>query len=140
MADVGSVSSWVSSGLTSVSLGLAAFTYFRAGEDRRRAQAARVSLWWVNPRRALVRNGNDVAVTVWATVPDAASSERLGLGPGDTRGLLLPAALDGRSSAVALAIIDSYGRCWVRRDGGRLDRVKTTSATETANTLRWEDH
>jgi hypothetical protein len=138
MADVGSVSSWVSSGLTSVSLSLAAYTYFRASQDRRRDQAARVSLWWVNPRKGLVRNSNDVAVTVWALAPDEASSPRLGLGPGETRGLLLPAALDGRAADVALAIVDSYGRSWIRRADGTLDRTsKPASAPETL--LRWED-
>ncbi|HEX5202816.1 hypothetical protein ACFQS1_20780 [Paractinoplanes rhizophilus] len=140
MADVGSVSSWVSSGLTSASLALAAFTYFRAGEDRRRSQVARVSIWWINPRRALVRNSNEAAVTVQALVPDTASSERLELGPGETRGLLLPASLDGRAADVALTIVDSYARSWIRRGGGSLKRIsKPGPPPETARTLRWED-
>jgi hypothetical protein len=142
MADVGSVSSWVSSGLTSVSLGLASYTYFRASGERRRNQAARISLWWVNPRRALVRNSNDVAVSVRAMLAEAATSAWLGLGPGETRGLLLPASFAGRSADVALAMVDSYGRSWIRRDGGALDRAAKPGpalSPEAAETLRWED-
>jgi hypothetical protein len=75
-------------------------------------------------------------------LPDAATSEWLGLGPGETRGLLLPASLAGRSADVALAMVDSYGRSWIRRDGGTLDRAAKPGpalSRETAETLRWED-
>jgi hypothetical protein len=147
-AERGRVSSWVSSLLTGSSLALAAFTYFRATTDRRRtldeaerAQAARVSLWWANPRRALVRNSNDVAVTVRATLADdEAGSETLGLGPGETRGLLLSAELDGRSAEVALVMIDSHGRTWIRRGDGILDRITSAGSPppEPGSGLRWE--
>jgi hypothetical protein len=147
-AEWGSVSSWVSSVLTGSSLVIAAFTYYRATKDRRRtldeaerAQAARISLWWVNPRKALVRNSNDVAVTVRATLPDEEeSSERLGLGPGETRSLLLSAALDERASEVELVMIDSHGRTWIRRGDGRLDRLTSAGSPppEPGPALRWE--
>jgi hypothetical protein len=143
----------VGSVLTSSSLGLAAVTYFRTSGDRRRAldeaeraQAARVSLWWVNPRKAFVRNSNDVAVTVRAFIPDrAATSDRLGLGPGETRALQLSAGLDGESAGVALAVVDSYGRAWIRRADGVLDRVTAESSAPRPATrsssqekFRWE--
>ncbi|BBH69327.1 hypothetical protein ACTI_60120 [Actinoplanes sp. OR16] len=152
--DWGNVPSWVGSLLTGSSLGLAAVTYYRSGGDRRRqldeterSGAARVTLWWVNPRKALVRNSNDVAVTVQAIIrEDAGKDERsevLGLGPGETRGLLLSADREGKAGAVAVAIVDSYGRSWIRHADGRLDRVTSGSSDSTpgpgsATGLRWE--
>lgn len=144
----GTVSSWVSSLLTGSSVALAAFTYFRATKDRHRAldeseraQAARVSLWWVNPRRALVRNSNDVAVTVRAVLPDDdAGSEPLGLGPGETRELLLSAGLEGRSAGLALMMVDSHGRAWIRNGDGVLDRITSPGPPhEPGPDLRWGD-
>jgi hypothetical protein len=141
----GSVSSWVSSLLTGSSLVIASFTYYRATGDRRRAldeqervQAARVSHWWANPRRALVRNSNDVAVTVRAVLPGETSSDPLGLGPGETRELLLSAALEDRWADVALLVIDSHGRRWFRRGDGALDRLTTDEAPPTGPDLRWQ--
>ena len=148
-AEWGTVSSWVSSLLTGSSLVLAAVTYFRATKDRRRAldeseraQAGRVSLWWANPRRALVRNSNDVAVTVRAVLPDGeASSEPLGLGPGDTRELLLGFALEGRSADLSLLMIDSHGRTWIRRGDGVLEHLTNAGSppSEPGSDLRWGD-
>jgi hypothetical protein len=148
----GDVPSWVGSVLTSSSLGIAAVTYFRTSGDRRRAldeaeraQVARVSLWWVNPRKALVRNSNDVAVNVRAFIADQeATSDRMGLGPGETRALQLSAELDGKRSAVSLAVVDSHGRSWIRRADGTLNRVTTESSASLLATrwsqekLRWE--
>lgn len=147
--DWGNVPSWVGSVLTSSSLGLAAVTYFRTSVDRRRvldeaerAQAARVSLWWDNPRRAFVRNSNDVAVTVRAFVPEqVATSDGLGLGPGETRALQLPAELAGDAAKVTLAVVDSYGRSWLRHPDGTLARVTTESSASRSSPqgqLRWE--
>jgi hypothetical protein len=144
----GNVPSWVGSVLTSVSVGLGAITYARSTGDRRRAlddaeraQAARVSLWWENPRKANVRNSNDVAVTVQVFVPDRdGGSEPLGLGPGETRVVQLPAGLAGEP--VALAVVDSFGRRWVRRPGGELERVTSESSaprsTSGPERIRWE--
>ncbi|WP_164842347.1 hypothetical protein [Actinoplanes solisilvae] len=145
--DWGNVPSWVGSVLTGSSLGLAAVTYYRARGDRRRelddaerAQAAHVTLWWVNPRKALVRNSNDVAVTVRAFVPGhPATTGRLGLGPGETRALQLPVELEGRSGDVALEVGDSYGRSWVRHADGGLERVTTGTATAEPSALRWTE-
>ncbi|MEV7623319.1 hypothetical protein [Actinoplanes sp. NPDC089786] len=143
----GSVSSWVSSLLTGSSLVIAAFTYYRATKDRRRtldeaerAQAARVTLWWSNPRKARVRNSNDVAVTVRAALPDdEASSDPLGLGPGETRDLMLSVDLEGRSGDLALIVIDSHGRTWIRRGDGVLERLTHAGSPPSAGTqLRWE--
>jgi hypothetical protein len=147
--DWGNVPSWVGSLLTGSSLTLAAVTYARSSGDRHRAieetergQAARVSIWWLNPRKAMVRNGNDVAVTVRVLVGDSAASEQLGLGPDETRGLLLPDGLDGQSGAVALTIVDSHGRSWIRRADATLDRVTTASSPPVPPTpegFRWAD-
>lgn len=151
--DWGNVPSWVGSVLTGSSLGIAAVTYWRASGDRRRAldeaeraQAARVSMWWVNPRKAFVRNGNEVAVTVRAFLPDGpVTSDRLGLGPGETRTLQLAAGLDDAPGSVALTVVDSYGRAWIKRADGTLERITAGSpapdpATRSSSPekLRWE--
>jgi hypothetical protein len=144
----GNVPSWVGSVLTSFSIGLAAVSYTRASGDRRRAldeaeraQAARVSLWWVNPRKANVRNSNDVAVTVEVSVAGRdTASDPLGLGPGETRVLQLPAGLAGEP--VALLVVDSYGRRWTRRPDGMLERVTSASSvprsTPSSDRPHWE--
>lgn len=145
--DWGNVPSWVGAVLTGSSLGLAAVTYYRAAGDRRRqldeterSGAARVSLWWLNPRKAMVRNSNDVAVTVQAVLPGTGlASERLGLGPGETRGLLLDGGLGQQSPDVALVVVDAYGRRWIRHADGRLERLGTAGPDATTGTeLRWE--
>jgi hypothetical protein len=153
--DWGNVPSWVGTVLTSSSLGLAAFTYFRSSRDRRRqlddaerSQAARVSMWWVNPRRAVVRNGNDVAVTVQAVIADGpeTSSERLGLGPGEDRDCSCPAGSTARLGACSCAWPIPFGRSWIRGDDGTLERVNTPTVwalaerpTSRSGGLRWED-
>jgi hypothetical protein len=153
--DWGNVPSWVGTVFTSTSLGLAAVTYARSSDDRRRqraeaerSQAARVSMWWINPRRAQVRNSNDVAVTVQAAISVggmwSATSDRLGLGPGDERGLLLPGERDGESAQVQLYLIDSYGREWIRRGDGTLTALSAAGVPAPAEPppsqspeLRW---
>ncbi|WP_203830963.1 hypothetical protein [Actinoplanes palleronii] len=154
--DWGNVPSWVGSLLTGSSLALASFTYSRTSGDRRRvleeserSQAARVSLWWINPRKALVRNSNDVAVTVQAFVEGtedespAAASEHLGIGPGQTWSLLLPVSSSSAPTRVDLAIVDGYGRRWIRRTGGTLDRITNEESLpalspQAETPLRWE--
>ena len=80
--DWGTVPAWVGSLLTGFSLLIAAITYLRSAEERRRenaenarAQAALVSSWPVNVRRWQVRNGNTVAVSVQALIDDSHLSE-----------------------------------------------------------------
>ena len=145
--DWGNVPSWVGSVLTGTSLAIAAGTYARATKDRRRAlddtersQAARVSMWWVNPTKALVRNGNDVAVVVQAIIPPSAASAQVALAPDETRTLTLRDVRDGESDAVELSIIDSYGRSWIRR-GATLERVTTGSSVPTpaSEEIHWTD-
>ncbi|HET8662222.1 MAG TPA: hypothetical protein VFM55_24970 [Micromonosporaceae bacterium] len=156
--DWGNVPAWVGSLLTGSSLGLAAFTYFRnsaerrqAREDTERAQAARVSSWRANARRAIVHNGNDVAVTVQVFVLGGqadgrtAASDRVVFGPGETRALALPAYLEDHLVALTLSLVDSYGRAWVRRDSGTLVRVTEgmeghrEEPPDLSSRLRWED-
>jgi hypothetical protein len=147
--DWGNVPSWVGSVLTSFSVGFASITYYRSTNDRRQArddaertQAARVSLWWENPRKALVRNSNDVAVTVQVFVEDRDSrSDPLNLSPGETRALQLPVDLADESAAVGLVIVDSYGRSWIRPPYRPLERVTAEHSPPRPSSrerLRWE--
>ena len=154
---LGNVPSWVGALLTGSSLGVASFTYYRTAGDRRRTQheaergqAARVSLWWTNPRKGWVRNGNDVAVTVRAFLraPDGTSwsayTDRIGLGPGETRGLLRSAQTGEAPAPVLLDMVDSYGRAWIRHGDGTLNR-RTAADRDSSDQpplsrdLRWDD-
>jgi hypothetical protein len=148
--DWGNVPAWVGTLFTSASLSLAAFTYARnSGErarerhDRERAQAAKVSWWPVSSRRLLVRNGNDVAVLLRARATRAGSveeSEQVAFGPGETRGLRLPASFespDGGAPAIGLIIVDSYGRVWSRTPDGALDRAAGAEPAPAVS-LEWE--
>ena len=133
--DWGNVPAWVGAIFTSASLSLAAVTYARNSAeraherlDRDRAQAAKVSSWPVTSRRLLVRNGNEVAVLVGAVATRgerSAAAEQVAFGPGETRGLRLPAGFE--TAALELTIVDSYGRVWSRATDGALDRVLPTA-------------
>jgi hypothetical protein len=135
--DWGNVPSWIGSVLTGTSLFIAAVTYLRHVKDqareqqaRERQQAGRVSAWVVGSRRALIRNGNEVAVTVHAylDLPGLfAASDPVTCAPGGSCELTLPYEYErhvgepgrGRPTPV-LVIVDSSGRPWLRTDRGEL--------------------
>jgi hypothetical protein len=138
--DWGNVPAWVGSLLTGSSLLIAALTYRRSvaerareQSDRERSQAANVSAWVVNIRRAQVRNGNDVAVVIQAFFEEdglLAASDQVTLAPGETHALRLPpeyervAERSGRLALVpSLVLVDSAGRSWLRTRDGGLERL-----------------
>ena len=145
--DWGNVPSWVGSLLTGTSLGIAAVTYLRNGRERRREnderarkQASLVSCWAVNPRRWLVRNGNDVAVSVQVLLDDDTGSEPVTLAPGETRGMRLTAGVTIRTPFPPLVIVDSFGRRWTRRETGEL--VESTGGRPNPSSpafLTWDE-
>lgn len=150
--DWGNVPGWVSSALTGSSLLIAAFTYRRSvaergreQDDRERQQASRVSIWTVNSRKALIRNGNDVAVVVRAFV-DApslfAASDRLAIAPETTRSVTLPYEFEriphpGGHDAISLPlmVLDSAGRGWLRASDGTLHRLEADGQVELETRL-----
>jgi hypothetical protein len=138
--DWGSVPAWVGSVLTGTSLMIAALSYRRSVAertreqwDRERRQAAKVSTWVVNSRRALIQNGNDMAITIQAFVDNAtllAASDRVSFAPGATRQVALPYEYERMvqesghiGPAPSLLILDSSGREWVRTETGELDSI-----------------
>jgi hypothetical protein len=153
--DWGNVPAWVGSILTGSSLAVAAITYVRSAEERRRenaenarAQAALVSSWPVNLRRWQVRNGNTVAVSVQARIDDDHRSEPVVLYPSETRALRLPSGVEVRTTFLPLLIVDSFGRRWIRHGDGELaevrDREPKGSPTSPRSSGRpetptWED-
>lgn len=134
--DWGNVPSWIASTLTGSSMLIAAMTYRRHVKeqarqqwDREREQAGRVSVWLESSRRALIRNGNEVGVTVQAYVDVAgafAVSDRVACGPGETRELALPYEYErlvtqvGSCPTPSVLIVDSSGRTWLRTTRGDL--------------------
>lgn len=151
MSDVewGNVPAWVGSILTGSSLIIAAITYVRSAQERRRenaekarAQAALVSSWPVNVRRWQVRNGNTVAVSVQALIDGDNRSEPVVLYPSETRAIRLPAGVEVGTTFLPLLIVDSFGRRWIRHGAGELVEVTerdSAGSTTRQPALTWED-
>ncbi len=145
--DWGNVPSWIGSVLTSTSLLIAAVSYRRSVKDkareqwdREREQAGKVSAWVISSRRALIRNGNDVAVAIQAFFDRPglfAVSDLHTFAPAETRELTLPYDYERMVQGPgqprfgpSLVIVDSAGRTWVRTDRGNLRPLADTDRDE----------
>jgi len=145
--DWGNVPAWVGSLLTGFSLTIAAISYVRNGQERRkenaeraREQAALVSCWAVNPRRWSVKNGNGVAVSVRVVVDAETWSAPVVFAPGETRGLRVPSDVEIGTLFLPQEIVDSFGRRWERLGSGELRETAGVAVSpRPAARLIWEE-